>query len=306
MEADGPDVKRPRLDTHYPPHSSVPPPPPARYHEPAPPPAYPPNTLPPPPIQGHPPSVPGTPLGPRAPRALPEPVNFSQHPNQRPGNAPPVTIPSRSYSVESLSRPPSNPSQPSPIDTRPRQLAVSGPPEGPPHQQQQQQPPPPPMDHGGHHPGAYPNHDPHMNGAPAPYPPPANHHNPYNGPPPPMGPTQGYHPSPYGQPGVYGQAADYVGAGRKRQVRAVQVRCSSLSAVPPLPHSHCNRPGLQQLPKPQAEVRRSTTVPVLPRVRAQVRVQGSATAQVSNFFFHRPFRWRPAHRVNLQARPNVA
>ncbi|EKG17627.1 hypothetical protein MPH_05075 [Macrophomina phaseolina MS6] len=218
MEADGPDVKRPRLDTHYPPHSSVPPPPPARYHEPAPPPAaYPPNTLPPPPIQAHPPSVPGTPLGPRAPRALPEPVNFSQHPNPRPGNAPPVTIPSRSYSVDSLSRPPSNPNQPSPIDTRPRQLAASGPPEGP-----HQQPPPPPMDHGGHHPGAYPNHDPHMNGAaPAPYPPPASHHNPYNGPPP-MGPTQAYHPSPYAQPGVYGQAADYVGAGRKRQVRAVQ------------------------------------------------------------------------------------
>lgn len=281
MEADGPDVKRPRLDTHYPPHSSVPPPPPARYHEPAPPPAaYPPNTLPPPPIQAHPPSVPGTPLGPRAPRALPEPINFSQHPNQRPGNAPPVTIPSRSYSVDSLSRPPSNPNQPSPIDTRPRQLAVSGPPppEGP-----HQQPPPPPMDHGGHHPGAYPNHDPHMNGAaPAPYPPPANHHNPYNGPPP-MGPTQSYHPSPYAQPGVYGQAADYVGAGRKRQVRAVQV-CWPSSAHITLYHTHITPVGLQQLPEPQAEMRRGAPMPVLPRVRPEMRVQGSTAAQVSNFF----------------------
>lgn len=126
--------------------------------------------------------------------------------------------------MDSLSRPPSNPNQPSPIDTRPRQLAVSGP-EGP-----HQHPPPPPMDHGGHHPGAYSNHDPHMNGAAsAPYPP-ANHHNPYNGPPP-MGPTQGYHPSPYAQPGVYGQAVDYVGAGRKRQVRAVQVRTLPLTPM---------------------------------------------------------------------------
>ncbi|KAK7512913.1 hypothetical protein IWZ03DRAFT_41962 [Phyllosticta citriasiana] len=219
MEADGPDVKRTRLDAHYPPphHSSVPAPPPARYHEPVQPPqaAYPPNTLPPPSIQQHPSSH-------IQPRALPEPANFSQQhppppppppppPHHRPVNAPSASIPPRSYSVESLSRPPSTPNQPSPIDSRPH--PVSGPAE-PAH--------PPPMDHGGHHPGAYPNHDPHMNGgAPTPYPP-ANHQHHYSGPPQPMGPAQAYHPSPYPQPNAYVQTADYVGASRKRQVRAVQ------------------------------------------------------------------------------------
>ncbi|KAK8236747.1 C6 zinc finger domain-containing protein [Phyllosticta capitalensis] len=37
-----------------------------------------------------------------------------------------------------------------------------------------------------------------------------------------MGTPQGYHPSPYPQPSAYASTADYVGAGRKRQVRAVQ------------------------------------------------------------------------------------
>ncbi|KAK7633932.1 hypothetical protein IWX48DRAFT_687161, partial [Phyllosticta citricarpa] len=197
---------------HYPPphHPSVPAPPPARYHEPVQPPqaAYPSSTLPPPSIQQHPSSH-------IQPRALPEPANFSQQqhppPHHRPVNAPSASIPPRSYSVESLSRPPSTPNQPSPIDSRPH--PVSGPAE-PAH--------PPPMDHGGHHPGAYPNHDPHMNGgAPTPYPP-ANHQHHYSGPPQPMGPAQGYHPSPYPQPNAYVQTADYVGASRKRQVRAVQ------------------------------------------------------------------------------------
>ncbi|KAK8183402.1 uncharacterized protein BKA78DRAFT_356618 [Phyllosticta capitalensis] len=218
MEADGPDVKRSRLDPHYPPphhYSSVPAPPPARHHEPVQPtqPGYPPHSLPPPTIQAHPSAH-------IQPRALPEPANFShQHqqqqppppPHHRPVNPPPVSIPPRSYSVESLSRPPSTPNQATPIDSRPH--PVSGPAE-PAH--------PPPMDHGSQHPGAYPNHDAHMNGgAPAPYPPP-NHQHHYSGPPQPMGTPQGYHPSPYPQPSAYASTADYVGAGRKRQVRAVQ------------------------------------------------------------------------------------
>lgn len=251
MEADGPDVKRSRLDPHYPPphhYSSVPAPPPARHHEPVQPtqPGYPPHSLPPPTIQAHPSAH-------IQPRALPEPANFShQHqqqqppppPHHRPVNPPPVSIPPRSYSVESLSRPPSTPNQATPIDSRPH--PVSGPAE-PAH--------PPPMDHGSQHPGAYPNHDAHMNGgAPAPYPPP-NHQHHYSGPPQPMGTPQGYHPSPYPQPSAYASTADYVGAGRKRQVRAVQVRRVFASEFDDAHNFFFFSLGMQQLSKPQTKVR---------------------------------------------------
>lgn len=150
MRSGDQSTKRPRPDNHYAPHSSVPPPSTTRYQDSAAPYNPNPSTLPPSTGRGFSISDLYTSSG---PHGLPEMRQFNQDPNRGLGIAPgthsgPV-LPANSQAL-----PPSNPSHPSPINTRPHQTATSGIPLS------HQQPLPPTMDHNNHHTSTSYYHDP--------------------------------------------------------------------------------------------------------------------------------------------------